>query len=185
MSKTNLAHVFANAANAESDRHLGPAEVVRVDASSVEVRLEDGSTVTAELALATPYRPALGDRLLVIGDAHRAWVIGVIAGSGKTVLAFDGDVELRSNDGVLRLAGGQRVEIESPEVNLHAGRMRLMAESLAQHVTSLSQRVRELFSTHAGSKREIVDGTSAMQAKNATLTTEGSVKINGKAIHLG
>lgn len=179
--KTNLAHLHANA----PERHLGPAEVVALHASAVEVRLEDGAVVRAELALAMPYVPAVGDRLLVIGDAERAWVIGVLAGSGKTVLAFDGDVELRSNDGVLRLSGGQRVEVESADVALHASRVRVVAESLAHHVTSLRQRVRELFSTHAGQKRETVDGTSATQAGSATLTTEGSVKINGKAIHLG
>lgn len=179
--KTNLAHIHANPAQS----HLGPAEVTAVNASSVEVRIEDGSVVEAELALAMPYAPAVGDRLLVIGDERRAWVIGVLAGSGKTVLAFDGDVELRSKDGVLRLAGGQRVEIESPEVELQGSRVRVVAESLAHHVTSLKQRVRELFSTHAGTKRVTVDGTTATQAGNATLTTEGSVKINGKAIHLG
>jgi hypothetical protein len=186
MQKTNLA--FMNAAapsRADDDRHLGPAEVVGVGAGRVDVLLESGRTVTAELALAMPYEPREGDRVLVIGEADRSWVIGVLTATGRTVLAFDGDVELRSRDGVLRLGAGQRVEIESPEVEYQVGTLRVLAGSVVERVTSLTQRIRELVSVHAGQKREIIDGATSTQAKSATLVTEETVKVNGKAIHLG
>lgn len=185
MVKTNLALINALAPPTSAERYLGPAEVLSVGASNVEVRLENGRVTTAELALATPYEPAVSDRLLVIGEGERSWVIGVILAHGKTVLAFDGDVELRSKDGVLRLASGKRVEIESPDVGFHVGTLRTVADSVVEHVSSFTQRVRELLSVHAGQRREIVDGSASTQAQSATLVTEGTVKVNGKAIHLG
>ena len=48
---------------------LGPAEVLRVHPNEVELRLESGAFVRAQMALATPYEAVVGDRLLVIGDA--------------------------------------------------------------------------------------------------------------------
>jgi hypothetical protein len=187
MSKTNLAFLnVSNPAPGDSpSRSLGPAEVLSVGPGYVEVCLEHGAVARAELALATPYEPAIGDQLLVIGDADRHWVIGVIRGKGRTVLSFDGDVELRSNDGVLRLASGKRVEVESPDVAFHVGTLRTVADSVIEHVSSLTQRVRSLLSVHAGQRREIIDGSTTTQAQSSTLLTEGDVKVNGKAIHLG
>jgi hypothetical protein len=185
MQKTNLAIINAIASPSTGERHLGPAEVVGVGACNLEVRLESGRVVTADLALAMPYQPNVADRVLVIGEGDRSWVIGVLSGSGRTVLAFDGDVELRSNDGVLRLGAGQRVEIEAPEVGYRVGTLRVIADSVVEHVASLTQRVRELVSVHAGQRREIIDGATSTQAKSATLVTEEAVKVNGKAIHLG
>ncbi len=184
MTKNNLAFINASTGTDEA-RHLGPAEVVSVGAGKVEARIEGGRIVTAELALAMPYEPAENDRVLVIGEGGRAWVIGVLAGRGRTVLSFDGDVELRANDGVLRLASTKRVEVEAPDATFHVGVLRTVADSVAVHVASFTQRVRELMTVHAGQKREIVDGSATTQAKSATLVTEGDVKVNGKAIYLG
>jgi hypothetical protein len=198
MSKTNLAFLnlsseparSPDAASATSPvgdptSKLGPAEVLSVGPGYVEVRLEHGAVARAELALATPYEAVVGDQLLVIGQADRHWVIGVIRGRGRTVLSFDGDVELRSNDGVLRLASGKRVEVESPDVSFHVGTLRTVADAVIEHVSSLTQRVRALMSVHAGQRREIIDGSTSTQARSSTLVTEGDVKVNGKAIHLG
>ena len=186
MQKTNLA--FMNAAvpsQGPAGRHLGPAEVLGVGAANVDVRLEGGDVVTADLALATPYEPAVGDRVLVIGEGERSWVIGVLSGSGRTVLDFEGDVLLRSRRGTVRLSAAQRVEIEAPEVGYQVGTLRVLADSVAFHVSSLTQRVRDLVSVHAGQRREIIDGATSTQAKSSSLVTEEAVKINGKTIHLG
>ena len=180
----NLAFISPSLANADT-RHLGPADVLSIGPGKLEVQLESGHRVSAELALATPYEPAVGDRVLVIGEADRSWVIGVIAGRGRTVLAFDGDVEVRSRDGILRLASGKRVEVESPDVTFQVGTLRTVAESVVEHVASFTQRVRELMSVHAGQRREIIEGSTSTQAKTSTLVTEGDVKVNGKAIYLG
>jgi len=192
MQKTNLAFMNAAASPRSASspeeaagRHLGPAEVLGVGAANVEVRLERGDVVTADLALATPYEPAVGDRVLVIGEGDRSWIIGVLSGTGRTVLDFEGDVELRSRRGTVRLSAAQRVEIEAPEAGYQVGTLRVLADSVAFHVSSLTQRVRDLVSVHAGQRREIIDGATSTQAKSSSLVTEEAVKINGKTIHLG
>ena len=63
----------------ETTHYLGPGEVVTPSgkAGFVEVRLLDGETLWARLALALPYTPAIGDEVLI--GAHSvlapgAWV---------------------------------------------------------------------------------------------------------------
>ena len=61
--------------------YLGPAEVVSPVGESglIEIRLLDGESVSARLALAMPYCPAVGDEVLVISQgASETYVIGVL-----------------------------------------------------------------------------------------------------------
>ncbi|MFO0555736.1 MAG: DUF3540 domain-containing protein [Polyangiaceae bacterium] len=190
MSKSNVAILIppesAQAVNlASPQRTLGPAEVLAVRGASLEVRLESGATASAAIALASPWEPAVGDTVLVISELERCYVIGVLMSQGRTVYSFQGDVELRSSDGVVKIAGAKGVEISGPDVALTTARLRVVAESVVERVTSLTQRVRDLVSVHVGRRHEIVDGASLTQAKSATFVTEDDVKINGKAIHLG
>lgn len=180
---SNLA--FLKTQTEGADRHLGPAEVVGVAPDGVDVRLESGATARAVVALAVGYEAALGDVVLVIGDRERAWIIGVLSSRGRTSLSVTGDLDLRSLDGTVRVSGAKGVEIETPALAMRAAKLSLVAESVVEHVVSLRQRVRELFSVHAGEQHTVVDGTSATQAGRASITTEEKVTINGKAIYLG
>jgi Protein of unknown function (DUF3540) len=166
-------------------RYLGPAEVTRVSPHEVEVRLDGDRLVRARLAIGYPYDPQRGDTVLVIGDAGGHYVIGVLHGTGKTALEIPGDVELRAVGGTLRLSGDKGVEIAAPELSVRVDRLRTLAGSVVERFTSLSQRVAELLSVHAGQRHTVVDGSSHEQSKSATLLTEEKMTINGKAIHLG
>jgi hypothetical protein len=170
---------------AESGSYLGPAEVVAVQGSTVRVSLPDGAVVHAELALAYPYEPAEGDVLLVIGRLSDHYVIGVLRGAGRAVLAFQGDVELRAVGGSLRLSGDESVELHGQAVQVHTGRLQVVADAAVQTFTSLCQRVRSLLSTHAGEAHTVVEGASHTQAKSASILTGETMTINGKQIHLG
>jgi hypothetical protein len=183
MAKSNVA-LLSDERPVES-RKLGPAEVVDVGGGGVEVRTEAGSVVNAVLALASPYEPRIGDVVLLISEGGRAYVIGLLSARGKTVLAFDGDVELRSNDGVVRIAGARGVEIEAPELGLRGAALRIVADTVVERVGSFTQRVRELFTSHVGARHEVVDGARVTHAKSTTFVSEDEVKINGRSIHLG
>jgi hypothetical protein len=74
----------------EAEGYLGPAAVVEVHPHEIVVSLPDGSTARAQLALALPYVPTVGDVLLVIGKASKHYAIGLLHGSGLTALAFQG-----------------------------------------------------------------------------------------------
>jgi hypothetical protein len=159
--------------------------VISVAPDGVEVRLESGASMRAVIALAVGYEASVGDMVLVIGDRDRAWVIGVLSSRGRASLTVTGDLDLRSLDGTVRVSGAKGVEIETPSLAMRAAKLSLVAESVVEHVVSLRQRVRELFSVHAGEQHTVVDGTSATQAGRASITTEEKVTINGKSIYLG
>lgn len=174
----------AHQAIAASD-YLGPAEVTEARGPTLEVELPDGRRIQPTISLALPYAPVTGDVLLVIGRGEAYYVIGVIQGQGRTTLAFHGDVELSSLDGKVIVAGQRGVELHGPEIDVHAGKLRMVAGAVVQRFTSVCQRVTELLSVHAGESHMLVDEGSFAQSKRAVLQTEETVTINGKEIHLG
>jgi hypothetical protein len=165
---------------------VGPAVVVaREDDGAVRVTRPDGSEVRAEMALALPYEACKGDVLLVIGGGDGWYVIGVLSGKGKTDLSFPGDVTLRSLGGRVEIAGDEGVHLRGREVELHAGVLRVVAETAIETVSTLVQRVADAITTYARSSHTLVEEDAYTQAKTAAFRTEETLSINGKQIHLG
>lgn len=165
--------------------YLGPAHVVRVAPHELEIELRGGERVTAQMALAFPYAPEVGDVLLVIGRDSEHYVIGVLRGTGKASLSFQGAVDLRAQGGPLTLSSDQGVAIRSPAVGIETGKLQMFAGSVVQKFTSLYQRVRDAMDLRAGSARTVVDEQSYLTAKNAAIVTQETMSINGSEIHLG
>ncbi len=182
----NAARIIGNlpAVNA-ADVYLGPADVTRVQASEVFVELPEGATVQVQLAFAFPYEPSVGDTLLVIGKDGQHYAIGVLRGIGKASLSFHGDVEVRATGGTLTLTADKGIEMNGPDVSVRAGSLRLYAEKAVEKFTWLHQRVASLMSVHAKEMHTIVEESATTNAKSATITTEETVTVNGKQIHLG
>jgi hypothetical protein len=185
-SLPNAATSGAQAARAVSlGDYLGPASVVEAEGPRTSVELLDGAVVPVEMALALPYEPVVGDRLLVVGRGAHHYVIGVLHGAGRTVLSLPGNVDLHASGGTLSLSGDQGVAIQGPELEIQVGKMRMIADTLLQTFASVYQRVSELLSVQASEAHTLVEKTSFTKAKNATLLTEETVTVNGKQIHLG
>lgn len=165
--------------------YLGPAEVAEVSPAEILVRLPSGSLVPARPAMAFTYEPAAGDVVLVIGNAEGHYVIGVLQGTGRAVLSFPGDIEINAVNGVLDLGGDKGVRIRSSSVEVQAGKLRFLAETVVQKFSSLRQHVSDLLSVRAGQSHTVVDGAQIAQSKSSTILTEEKVTINGKSIHLG
>jgi hypothetical protein len=165
--------------------YLGPAEVMEVRGGEVWIELPDGEVVPARLALAFPYEPVPGDVLLVIGKGGDHYGIGVLSGAGKAILAIHGDVDLRAVGGTLHLGGDRGVKIETPDLAIHAQKLRTVADSVIETCSSVYQRISSLWSVHAKEAHTVVDGASVTHAKSAAITTEDTVFINGKQINLG
>lgn len=167
--------------------YLGPATVRRVSGGRVHVELARGDGVEREgrMALAFPYRPVVGDSLLVIARGDALYVIGVLEGSGETALTFRGGVEVRAEGGALRLVSDRVVSIEAADVAVQATRLRIAAESAVEKVGSLVQHVRTLFSLRAKQSEAVIEEGTITRAKTATILTEETMNINGKQIHLG
>jgi len=165
--------------------YLGPARVTCAAPHALRVEIRGGEEVEAEMALAYPYAPAEGDVLLVIGKGGEHWVIGVIHGTGKARLAFQGAVEISAQGGPLTLTSDQAVAVRGPDVEVEAGKLQVIAGSVVERFTSLFQRVRDAWSMRAGEAHTIVDGHSHLTAKEASIVTEETMSINGSEIHLG
>ena len=182
----NVTRLFSEReAVAVATDHLGPARVIAVETGAVLVELEDGAEVSAVLALAFPYAPALGDVVLAIGRADRHYVIGVIHGTGRSVLAMQGDVELRAVNGSLTLSGDEGVQIEGPALEVSVGKLKMTADAVVQKFTSVYQHVKALLSVRAGESHTLVDDASFAKSRTATIVTDEKMAINGKEIHLG
>jgi Protein of unknown function (DUF3540) len=168
-----------------TEEYLGPARVTRVAPHELEVEIRGGERAAAQMALAYPYAPAEGDVLLVIGKGGEHWVIGVIHGTGQAALAFQGGVTISARGGPLTLTSDQAVAIRGPGVEVEAGTLEVLAGSVVERFTSLYQRVRDAWNMRAGEARTIVDGSSHLTAKDASILTEETMSINGSEIHLG
>ncbi|EYF03143.1 DUF3540 domain-containing protein [Chondromyces apiculatus] len=166
--------------------YLGPATVVAVEEGTVTVALPgEAEPIPVELAFTLPYEPALADTLLVIGRGEKAYAIGVLHGTGRTVLSLQGDVELHARDGALSLSGDKGVKLRGPELEVEAGKVRMVADAVVQKFNSVYQRVSTLLSVRAQEAHTVIEKTSFTQAKNASILTEETVTVNGKQVLLG
>lgn len=164
--------------------YLGPAALVRAEGSELYVEIASGIEVRAELALAFPYEPLAGDVLLVIGKGTSFYVIGVLKGHGKSVIAIPGDARIEVG-GALDITAQRGVNVVSPSFEVHTSKLRLVAESAVETFTSALRRVRDLLTVQAGKSHTLVDDTAVTQAKSAAIVTQESVTINGREVHLG
>jgi hypothetical protein len=166
------------------DVYLGPADLRRIEGHDLHVELPSGAVVRAEPALAFPYEPAEGDVLLVIGKGGAHYVIGVLRGSGRTVLSLPGDARLHVG-GALDISAEKGVTVRGPSFEVHTKKLRAVAEMAMETFTTAYRRVSDLLSVHAGKSHTLVDDVSYAQSKSAAIVTEESMTINGSEIHLG
>jgi Protein of unknown function (DUF3540) len=164
--------------------YLGAAEVTGVELPTVFADVPGVGPSRAELAFALPYAPVVGDVLLVIARGDACFAIGVLRGSGRTSLSLEGDVDLHA-EGRLRLTAGEAVELRAPELEVHAGKLRMLAGAVVQRFASVCQRVERLLSVHAGETHTLVDGATFAQSRSAAILTEETATINGRQIHIG
>lgn len=170
------------------DDYLGPGEVLAAD-SAPRVRLGDEAgraEVPVELALAFPYAPRPGDRLLVVRRAGGpAYAIGVLSGAAQAALRFEGDVDLWAVGGTLSLRGGEGVEVEAPRVSLRAEALRTFAETVTERADSAYRWVKDLLTVRAGESRRTVHGEDHSRARRSVTLAEETLKIDGHQVHLG
>lgn len=155
---------------------LGPATVS--DAESMTLTLADGSDGKAQVALAVPYAPAAGDRVLVIGnDPQDLYIIGVLQGSGRTVLQVPGDLDIAAPNGAIRLAAST--------VEVRAGRFNVTVDRILQRAKNVYLWVAELFDSRSRRMRTTVEETHHVTAERVHLRGETEVVVNGPSINLG
>lgn len=169
----------------ETTTYLGPARILEVDGNRIQVSLPEGEEACALMALASPYAPVAGDVVLTIGHEGNYFVIGVLQGTGKTTFTVPGDLELRAPRGTINLVSGKGVGIRAPQFSVKAGKIRILARSIAEKFTSAMRRVTDLLQIRAGRMRTISENQYTVRAGRIVQRAKGDVKIDGKKINLG
>lgn len=176
------------------------------------IRLENGTLLTARRARGCLLAPMPGDEVLVADDGERAFVLNVLTGAQeRTRIVLPELCELEGEE--IALTGRKAIALESPRVSLTGimGEARFKSISLLSQwcdlrirkivavaevwdrvVGRLTERIRDSYrrienteQTTAGRIRTIVRGRFSLAAKDAALTAEEDLKMDGKKIHLG
>jgi hypothetical protein len=167
------------------DRYLGPARVVRHVGESHVVALESGTVVHATRALAFPYDPRVGDNLLVIGDARAFWIIGVLAGRGRTRLSGRGGVSLHAESGRLKLVGDRGVKLAAHRLVMHTDHLRRLALTAMHTFGELRSQVREGLKVEAAEIDELSQKRWLLQARRVVLKALLGARVKSTTVRLG
>jgi hypothetical protein len=165
-----------------TDRYLGPATVTGTDGDDLLLEGPSGG-LRARLALAYPYRPEPGDVVLVVAE-EEAYVIGVLEGRGLSRIAVPGDLEIEAG-GAVRIRGGDRVDLNAPEVAVKASKLEFAADRLFTRCGDAYQWVRGMVQSIVGRSRTVAEDTVTVRANRIVEFAEDDVKIDAKQIHLG
>ncbi len=176
-------------AGATIDSYLGAARLVREESGSLVVALEEptvtgGTVVHATPALTFPYRPAVGDQLLVLGDARAFYVIGVLVGRGQTALSNPAGVSLHA-EGQLRLTGDRGVRVRGRGLELRAERLARLAVRAVETFGEQTRHVRERLRVEAGDVDEHSRGRWLLQARTVVVKALIGARIKSTTVRVG
>jgi hypothetical protein len=164
--------------------YLGPATVMRAASGRVQLQLPEGCS-WAQCALAFPYQPVAGDRVLAIGQSGDWYVIGVLAGTGPSHISVPGDLEIRAPRGRISLAAAAGIELRADEVRVSANRLELLAHAVFERCAEVTRWVKGTLQVRVGRLRTRVDGTYDVGADRIVERARRDVRIDGEKIHLG
>lgn len=139
---------------------------------------------TAQLALPVVYEAQPGDMVLAIATEAGCYVIGVLAGTGKTSLKVDGDLAITAA-GRLDLAAGKGIRLSSSLVAVVGEKIQLTARQFLGRFAEAAQRVTGLFRQDLGSSRTRVAETSDLAAGRIRQRARDDVSIDGEQVRLG
>jgi hypothetical protein len=192
-------------------------EIVAVAPEAVRVRTSL-SDVAARRAASCLLEPAVGDRVLVaVEEDGDAFVLAVLEQRqpGRTTIAVEGDLSLRSLRGTVSIAAQEGVEIVSAtaarilanavEVNAlealsvlggavtaELGKVKTYAASVDSFFERLSSRVKRSFRTveevdqvRARHIDYAASESAHFHGENALVTAHHLVKLNAEQVHVG
>jgi len=142
--------------------------------------------VSAVLALAVPYEPQAGDTLLVIAQADGGtYAIGVIRGTGPTVLTAPANLCIQAPHGSIELRAARGIRLRAPLVKVVTKRMEMAARALFERCGEATRWVKETLQVRAGRLNTRVRGECRTSAARIDERAKEDVKINGRRINLG
>ncbi len=165
--------------------YLGPATITETEEKRVRLSLPEQEEAWAALALSGPYQPVNGDQVLAIGYEENMYVIGILQGSGETILTAPGNIQLNAPRGTIDLSSGKGIRIQGPEVHLQANRLRLIAENVSETFGNVLRKVRDTLKVRARRIQTRTEESWSLRAGRIEEKAKGSVRIDGESINLG
>jgi hypothetical protein len=166
----------------EKQSGVQPATVLAIAGDRLRLKTDEGD-VWGHMALAYPYQPVRGDVLLVAGE-EPCYVIGVLRGSGRTVLSVQGDLELRAT-GQVAIASSRSIRLEAPDISIRGDRFEVAVRAAFERFMDCYRDVKNCLHLTAGRTRTVVEESYDLQAGQITQIAEKTVVIDGREIHLG
>ena len=191
---------------------LSYARVEDKDGDAYRVHLENGDIICAQRAKGCLLVPETGDEVLVADNGVQAFILNVLTREGdggritlpKTSVIEGNEISFTATRGLtmeaprISLAGilGEMrfkgFSVLSQWCDARIKKITATAESWDSVVGRLTERIRDSYrridnteQTTAGRIRTIVKGRFSLSAKNAALTAEEEVNLDGKKIHIG
>ena len=164
--------------------YLGPARVGEVGRDRMLLVFPD-QKVWATLALAVPYRPAPGDKVLAIAQHNQWYVIGVLEGTGVTSITVPGNLELHAPHGEIRLNSACGVRIKSSLVEIATKKLDLTADRVVEKFQRVRRSVAGAYEITAGSLKAVVQKTLRLKGNRIVQRAKADVKIDGQQVRLG
>jgi hypothetical protein len=204
-----------------------------IDATHIRIKLKHDKQdldLWASFAMGNMPLPQVGDNVLVAGeDLQSSFIIGHFPAqptrhqrfsveqdkeSGKTILCVpEGDLDLRSEQGSIRLQAAKNIELNSPQFTLQSAKAELnMAETqyqglrlsasiahsklflgklnttvgrLIEKAKNVYRQVDNLNQLKAGRMRSLVKGSYHLKSESINQKAEKEVRIDGDKINLG
>lgn len=166
------------------ENFLGAAKVERVDGNRVLLVQQD-QQVWAASAIGYPYQFQPNDEVLVIGQREDWYVIGVLAGHGKTSFQVPGNLQIHAPQGSIELIASKGISMRSPSISLVAAQLNLAAKKMSQRYDQVKLWVKQNFDVIANRMTTKVDQSYRLSADKIVERAKGDVKIDGNKIHLG
>ncbi len=168
------------------DRHLsfGPSTVLAIEDRDVLLASADGPK-RARMAMAQSYRPAVGDEVLAVGRGEEWFVIGLLSGSGETMLTAPGDVTIAAPMGRVQVLARDGIVLKGGLVTILAEKLELTAGHLFERLSTLTQWVSGAVQRRLGRERTHVEGDSDLKAGRIVQIADADVTIDGQRINLG
>ena len=139
---------------------------------------------SARPALAFAYQPEPGDLMLIIVQGEDAYMIGVLSGRGTTTLAVHADLTLAAPHGRISLRAGDGIDIDAPQVAVHAQTIEMTATTLVQRVQSAFKTFTDLLHITAGRRQTKIEGVSMESTERTYHRSQKETVLNGESINI-
>lgn len=162
---------------------LQSAMVTAVKGNEVRLNLPD-SIGWATVASTGSYEIAVGDQVLAMRSDVGCYVLGVIAGKGKTRVFSPKDIRLCAPHGSMRVSCRDGIHLRSHAISVIAEKLEITALNLRVQCESVRRRVVHAYKRRVGRLRIRARGTSTLNAREIVKNADGNVVLDGRKIHL-